>query len=262
LGQLTKKRWIRELNKKNKINFAAIQETKLESIDLFSIKELRGDFNEVRSKHERFGTIFNDSGAKSFNHIISTPGLIDLPREGYSYTWAIKSASKMSKLDRFLASEGCGYYRPSPFRVYHSWFAKDRFDKLVDDSWNNLNFSNSSKITLLRKKFQALKALIKAWCKDDKQRSSEYCLSIKSRISDLDKMFNNGISNEDLVNERTSLLKDLHNINMHHSLDMAQKAKIRWSIEGDEILNSSMLSTEQNAYLKCDVSYDEIKRAV
>ncbi|GKE46558.1 hypothetical protein Tco_1477816 [Tanacetum coccineum] len=37
-----------------------------------------------------------------------------------------------------------------------------------------------------------------------------------------------------LVNERTSLLKDLHDINARHSLDMAQKAKIRWAIEGDE----------------------------
>nr|GEW37116.1 RNA-directed DNA polymerase, eukaryota [Tanacetum cinerariifolium] len=46
-----------------------------------------------------FGTIFNESGANAFNHFISTAGLIDLPLEGYSYTWAIKSASKMSKLD-------------------------------------------------------------------------------------------------------------------------------------------------------------------
>ncbi|GJS22451.1 RNA-directed DNA polymerase, eukaryota [Tanacetum coccineum] len=159
------------------------------------------DFNEVRSEHERFGTIFNDFGAKAFNHFISTVGLIDLPLEGYSYTWAIKSASKMSKLDRFLVSKGLltvypslsalcldrhlSDHRPiimceavvdygsSPFRVYHAWFAKDGFDKLVDDSWNNSNFADSSKITLLRKKFQALKASIKARHKDDNQRSSE-----------------------------------------------------------------------------------------
>ncbi|GJT06909.1 hypothetical protein Tco_0841371 [Tanacetum coccineum] len=36
------------------------------------------------------------------NHFISTAGLIDLPLEGYSFTWAIKSAKKMSKLDRFF----------------------------------------------------------------------------------------------------------------------------------------------------------------
>ncbi|GJS22452.1 RNA-directed DNA polymerase, eukaryota [Tanacetum coccineum] len=132
-------------------------------------------------------------------------------------------------------------------------------------------------------------------------------------------MFDNGLSNEDLVTERTSLLKDLHNINMCHSLDMAQKAKIRWSIEGDEkfkffhgIINMKrsqpairgvlvegdwidepykvkneflnhfsnrfarptgpninldinmfkQLSFEKNTDLECDVSYEEIKRAV
>ncbi|GJS76418.1 RNA-directed DNA polymerase, eukaryota [Tanacetum coccineum] len=257
-----------------------------------------GDFNEVRSEKERFGTIFNNSDAKAFNHFISTAGLIDLPLEGYSYTWAIKSL-KMSKLDRFLVSEGLLLvypslsslsldrhlsdhrpiimreaaidYRPSPFRVYHSWFAKDGFDKLVDNSWKNSNFVESSKITLLRKKFQALKASIKAWCKEDNQRSNEYRVSIQSQNYDLDKMFDNGISNEDLVIERTSLLKDLHNINIRHSLDMAQKAKIRWSIEGDEnskffhgdwIDEPYKLSFEQNANLEYDVSYDEIKRVV
>nr|GEV30353.1 RNA-directed DNA polymerase, eukaryota, reverse transcriptase zinc-binding domain protein [Tanacetum cinerariifolium] len=43
-----------------------------------------------------------------------------------------------------------------------------------------------------------------------------------------------GKSNEDLVNERMLLLKDLQDINSRHSLDMIQKAKIHWAIEGDE----------------------------
>ncbi|GJY98109.1 RNA-directed DNA polymerase, eukaryota [Tanacetum coccineum] len=194
LGHTSKKDWIRELNLKYKVNFATIQETKSEKIDLFAIKSLwgnfnfdfvyspsvglsggilcvwnpnvfakesvtvsdsfvavrgtwissslklmfvsvyapqdiserkslwdyikhminlwdgeciiLGDFNEVRSENERFGTIFNDIGAKAFNHFISSSCLIDLPLEGYSFTWALKSGSKMSKLDRFLISEG------------------------------------------------------------------------------------------------------------------------------------------------------------
>ncbi|GJT69187.1 RNA-directed DNA polymerase, eukaryota [Tanacetum coccineum] len=40
LGNKTKKGWIKELCHKHRINFLAIQETKLESIDLFSIKSL------------------------------------------------------------------------------------------------------------------------------------------------------------------------------------------------------------------------------
>ncbi|GJU58913.1 RNA-directed DNA polymerase, eukaryota [Tanacetum coccineum] len=349
LGQSTKKNWIRELNRKFKVNFVAIQETKLENIDYFSIKALLGnfaydfvvspsmgysggllcvwdpnmfskesvtifdsflairdlskkkslwdyishmidlwegeniilgDFNEVRSKHERFGTTFNDAGANAFNHFISSVGLIDLPLEGYSYTWALKSASKMSKLDRFLISDGLLSafpslsalcldrhlsdhrpilmrelsvdYGPSPFHVFHSWFSKDEFDKLVEDSWKNLACEDSNSISLLKKKFQALKASIKAWCKEDNQRKG----------------------NEGLVIERTSLLKDLQDINARYSLDLAQKAKIRWSIKGDENSNHSgpkisldpqmfkQLSDEQKENLEYTVTYEEIKKAI
>ncbi|GJX34952.1 RNA-directed DNA polymerase, eukaryota [Tanacetum coccineum] len=65
-----------------------------------------GDFNEVRTEQERYGTVFNALGANIFNHFIASANLVDLPLEGYSFTWAHKSAAKMSKLDRFLISEG------------------------------------------------------------------------------------------------------------------------------------------------------------
>ncbi|GKF76720.1 RNA-directed DNA polymerase, eukaryota, partial [Tanacetum coccineum] len=125
---------------------------------------LMGDFNEVRSDQERFGTLFNVKGANAFNNFIALANLIDLPLEGYSFTWSHKSAMKMSKLDRFLVSEGLTSlfpslsalcldknlsnhrpilmrelimdYGPTPFRIYHSWFSKEGFDKLVEDSWN------------------------------------------------------------------------------------------------------------------------------
>nr|GFB04850.1 RNA-directed DNA polymerase, eukaryota [Tanacetum cinerariifolium] len=84
---------------------------------------------------------------------------------GYSFTWSDKHASKMSKLDRFLVSQGMldlfpnltGLilhrhlsdhrpillkethvdYGPTPFRLYHSWFLKDDFHSVIEDSWNN-----------------------------------------------------------------------------------------------------------------------------
>nr|GEU87972.1 RNA-directed DNA polymerase, eukaryota [Tanacetum cinerariifolium] len=269
------------MERKFKVNFVAIQETKLETIDLFAINALWGnfafdfaispsvgysggllcvwdpnmlskeseyishminlwegesiildDFNEVKAEHERFGTTFNKVGANAFNYFISSAGFIDLPLEGYSYTWAHKSASKMSKLDGFLISEGLISvfpslsalcldrhlsdrrpilmrelvvdYGPSSFRVFHLWFFKDSFDKLVED--------------------------------------------------------------------------------------LAQKAKIRWSIEGvknskyvHEIINKKrsqlairgvlvdgdwieephkQLSDEQNEFLESNVTYEEIKKAV
>ncbi|GJY93181.1 RNA-directed DNA polymerase, eukaryota [Tanacetum coccineum] len=190
----------------------------------------------VRSENERFGTIFNDIGAKAFNHFISSSCLIDLPLEGYSFTWALKSGSKMSKLDRFLISEGLILifpslaaicldrrlsdhrpillressvdYGPTPFRVFHSWFTKDGFDNLIADTWNNLSIMETNKISLRERP--------------------------QSRISELDKLIDKGLSNNDIINERISLLKDIHDLDKRHSSDLAQKAKIQWAIEGDE----------------------------
>nr|GEZ37435.1 RNA-directed DNA polymerase, eukaryota, reverse transcriptase zinc-binding domain protein [Tanacetum cinerariifolium] len=58
--------------------------------------------------------------------------------------------------------------------------------------------------------------------------------SILCRLVKLDKLYDQGKGNDDLVNERTTLLKELQGVNASSSLDMAQKAKIHWSIKGDE----------------------------
>ncbi|GJU74337.1 RNA-directed DNA polymerase, eukaryota, partial [Tanacetum coccineum] len=272
LGQSAKKSWTQEIYRKHKVNFVAIQETKMKDIGLFSIKALwgnfsydfvfspsvrssrgilcvwgpnlfnkdnvtildyfvavrgtwvptstklliegesviLGDFNEVHSEQERFGTTFNALGATTFNHFISLACLVDLPLESYSFTWSHKSASKMSKLYRFLISEGLLSvfpslsaicldkhisdhrailmhevvvdYGPTLFRIFHSWFSKPGFDKLVKDSWSNSTFEETNNISLLKKKFQALKASIKSWCKEEKQQSTEARSSILSRL--------------------------------------------------------------------------------
>ncbi|GJR67125.1 RNA-directed DNA polymerase, eukaryota [Tanacetum coccineum] len=66
---------------------------------------IMGDFNEVRCKSERFGLNFNVQGANVFNSFIVNAGLEEIPLGGCSFTWCHKSATKMSKLDRFLISE-------------------------------------------------------------------------------------------------------------------------------------------------------------
>nr|GEY21681.1 RNA-directed DNA polymerase, eukaryota [Tanacetum cinerariifolium] len=77
-----KRRWIKELCEKHRINFASIQETKAESISLHTIKDLWGN--------------------QMFDHVV---GSLVACSGGYAFTWAHKSASKMSKLDRYLISE-------------------------------------------------------------------------------------------------------------------------------------------------------------
>nr|GFC29243.1 RNA-directed DNA polymerase, eukaryota [Tanacetum cinerariifolium] len=64
-----------------------------------------GDFNKVRCEEERFGSLSYQSCTREFNHFISSSGLLEVKMEGYSFTWSHPTATKMSKLDRFLVSE-------------------------------------------------------------------------------------------------------------------------------------------------------------
>ncbi|GKD21478.1 RNA-directed DNA polymerase, eukaryota [Tanacetum coccineum] len=278
----------------------------MESIDLFSIKMLWGNL--------------------AFDHAVSlSVGLVDLPLGGYSYTWAHKSASKMSKLDRFLISEGllelfphlsglCPDrhlsdhrsiimfeskldYGPFPFRMFHSWFKMEGFDKFMEDSWDSMNVMDSNGLIRMKKK-----------------------------LTEVDKLLDRGEGDDEILIQRASLLKDLNDIfslkiyiTSKEALELSQKAKVRWSIEGDEnskyfhgILNSkrsqlsirgilhdedwivdpikfkteflnnfsnrflkplsrrisidfqfsNRLKVEQAAELECTISYDEIKKAV
>ncbi|GKB37452.1 RNA-directed DNA polymerase, eukaryota [Tanacetum coccineum] len=189
-----------------------------------------GDFNEVWTEQERFGSIFNVQGANMFNNFISMARLIDLPLGGYSYTWAHKSATKMSKLERFLVSEGllalfpylsgicldrhlsdhrpilmCESvldYGPTPFCMYHSWFKIEGFNKFVEDSWNSMNISDPNAMICLKKKFQTLKYAIKSWSKENKKKLNATKAAVQNKLSEVDKILDQNGGNPDVLNHR------------------------------------------------------------
>ncbi|GJW19103.1 RNA-directed DNA polymerase, eukaryota [Tanacetum coccineum] len=105
---------------------------------------------------------------------------------------------------------------------------------MVEDSWKNSVCMESNSIIKLKKKLQSLKSSIKHWLAEDNQKSNEHKRNIQNRLIILDKIFDQGSCNDDLIHERSNLLKELQDFNKSSSLDMAQKAKIRWAIEGDE----------------------------
>nr|GFA87880.1 RNA-directed DNA polymerase, eukaryota [Tanacetum cinerariifolium] len=91
---------------------------------------------------------------------------------GYSFTWLDKHASKMSKLDRFLVSQGMLDLFPN---------LTDDFQSVIEDSWNN-----------------------------------------------------DGNDLPDDLTKRANLFCDLKDIDHKDSIDLAQKAKIKWVVKGDE----------------------------
>ncbi|GJS28838.1 RNA-directed DNA polymerase, eukaryota [Tanacetum coccineum] len=180
-----------------------------------------GDFNEVRCIDERRGSCFNPSSARVFDHFISSSGLVDVKLEGYAFTWSHPSGSKMSKLDRFLISEGIFSIFPSitalclnrhlsdhrlillcevysdfgliPFRFYHSWFSLEGFDAMVEQTWRSFSHSDVNRMIRFNKKLQDLKTIIRCWVKDRRLHRSGEINSIKNELRVIDKEVDHGV---------------------------------------------------------------------
>ncbi|GKA30426.1 RNA-directed DNA polymerase, eukaryota [Tanacetum coccineum] len=182
---------------------------------LWSAMYLGRFYMKSGGKEERWGSTFNVYGARDFNHFITSVGLVEVQLEGYSYTWAHPSASKMSKLDRFLVSDGflslfphtsavcldrhLSDHRPillrefntdygaTPFRLFHSWFDFQGFDDMITQTWNLLSQDSNAMGSL--------------------QKNSG---SQKNQLG----------ANDDLLSVRSELLKQYHDI---HSVETREK---------------------------------------
>ncbi|GKC75310.1 RNA-directed DNA polymerase, eukaryota, partial [Tanacetum coccineum] len=270
------------------MNDIAKIETKMEQVDLFSIKSCWGnltfdyvvsssvgnsdrwkgdvivmdDFNEVRSKEERYGSVFNARGVAAFNSFISTGGLVEVPSGGYSFTWSHKSTSKMSRLDRFLISEdlisSCPNlsslildryisdhrpillrelsldYSPTLFRFFHNWLDLEGFEAFVADTWRSINIIDSNAMLKMEKKLKLLKGHIRVWVKEKKFSALNLKKDLKNKLSAIDSSIDKGKTTSASLEERLVIMNNLISLEKMESSKLAQKAKVKWSIKGDE----------------------------
>nr|GEV55486.1 RNA-directed DNA polymerase, eukaryota [Tanacetum cinerariifolium] len=211
-----------------------------------------GDFNEVRSSEERPGSCFNPYGARRFDQFILVSGLVEINLEGYSFTWSHPSAIKMSKLDRFLVSDGIFSlfpaimaicldrhifdhrpilfrevkmdFGPTPFRFYHSWFDLTGFDDMIKAAWHSFLHSDSNAIIRFKKKLQDLKHIIRGWVQDQRSLSMRSKWDTVNELSEIDKELDNRLISETNIIRRLELKSKLLNINNMESKDYIQKA--------------------------------------
>ncbi|GKB12276.1 RNA-directed DNA polymerase, eukaryota, reverse transcriptase zinc-binding domain protein [Tanacetum coccineum] len=221
---------------------------------------MRG-FNEVRNKNERFGSTYNVQGTNSCYSFISSAGLEEVPLGGCSFTWCHRSASKMSKLDRFLIFESlmssCPNfsaitldrylsdhrpillrestydYGPIPFCFLHYWFEVDGFEKLVNEAWYEAPKDVSNAMLNLMNKLKYLKKKIRAW-NGTRKNSKNSKHMLKMELADLDVIIDKGDASDDIISKRTKVVKLIQELDKLQSLETAQIAKIKWAIEGDE----------------------------
>ncbi|GKB91348.1 RNA-directed DNA polymerase, eukaryota [Tanacetum coccineum] len=228
--------------------------------DLIGGDYCNGEFDGGRLYAERHGSTFNQSSSRVFNNFITSSGLVDVNLEGYSFTWSHPSASKMSKLYRFLVSEGIIPYFPSltalcldrhlsdhrpillrelstdygPTPFYHSWFKCDDFDAMVEQAWNSFSYSDANGLIRFKKKLQDLKKFIRSWVKDKKLQQAGVIHSIKSELIDIDKALDRGNVTDEILFKRMEMVQQLHDAKQMETRDNLQKSKIKWAIEGDK----------------------------
>nr|GEU95162.1 RNA-directed DNA polymerase, eukaryota [Tanacetum cinerariifolium] len=108
------------------------------------------------------------------------------------------------------------------------------FNSFVKTTWKSLNIVKPNGLIQLKKKLQALKIAIKAWSKEANKRSNYRKINIQQNLSEVDKLIDQGKSNDEILIKRITLLNDLEELNNRNAMEISQKAKIQWSIEGDE----------------------------
>ncbi|KAJ9567577.1 LOW QUALITY PROTEIN: hypothetical protein OSB04_003543 [Centaurea solstitialis] len=212
-----------------------------------------GDFNEVRSCEERKGKIFSFSGAALFNGFINEAGLIEVKCGGKRFSRVSSDGSKLRLLDRLFVSSNFLSRRPNPsavilprrysdhspllfkasvvdfvpsyFKCFNSWL-KDPLLFNIKNTWMHQSGRRfNSHILAFFSKLQSVKCKIKMWRHESRShllgKESELKLLLEALESNAESS-----SQEWLVN--------LKKLEKQKILDLKQKSRIKWAIDGDE----------------------------
>nr|GEX44056.1 putative RNA-directed DNA polymerase, eukaryota, reverse transcriptase zinc-binding domain protein [Tanacetum cinerariifolium] len=220
------------------------------------------DASRILKKLRNVRFYFHSRGAAAFNSFIVESGLVEVPSGGFSFTWSHRSATKMSRLDRFLVSEdlqrSCPNlssltldrylsdhrpillrelnvdYSPTPFRFFHNWLDLDGFDSFISDTWCKSNIIDPNAMFKMAKKLKILKGHIRVWVKDKRASASNLKKYLKNKISNIDSLIDKRKVSSAILEDRLETMNKLASLENMESSELAQKAKVKWSIEDDE----------------------------
>lgn len=247
--------------------------------DLIQIKEayagmwvMLGDFNDVRCPEERRNSEFVPLNAWHFNSFIQIADLYEYNMGGHKFTYMSDSGLKLSKLDRYLvcngfrsrwptasvtalarhASDHCPIILKSvandfghiPFRFFNSWLEMPGFVNFVDDICRSFSFHGPADLALATK-LKYLKNRIKSWVFIEKNKMVGEYNKIKEGLVNLEEVAESRSLSSAEVEKRAEYKERVLEFDRLNLLDIQQKARVRWAIEGDE--NSSFFHGVMNA---------------
>nr|GFD22160.1 RNA-directed DNA polymerase, eukaryota [Tanacetum cinerariifolium] len=89
------------------------------------------------------------------------------------------------------------------------------------------------------------------------RRSADISLfsKLKLDLESIDEIIDRGDGNEEIMCKRSGIINNLNDLSNIQTMEVTQKTKIRWDIEGDEI-------QEDRQFIEREVSIDEINKEV
>ena len=196
---------------------------------------------------------------REFKAFMEDLDLIDLPVLGKKFTYFANDGVTMSRIDRFLVSEGfisrwnlssqwVGYrdisdhcmlwlissranWGPKPFRFNNCWLEHGDFVNLVSECWAT-TIIIGKKHFVLKEKLKKVKEMLKKWNKEVFGYRDLRIENIVKDLNEVEKLAADGGSPR--TDQRRLLNADFwREIHIKESL-LAQKSRIKWLVEGDE----------------------------
>lgn len=99
------------------------------------------------------------------------------------------------------------------------------------------NFVNDpawSKFVIFNNKLKFIKVRIRSWNAEAKLVAHLSSSQLVGRLVEIDKFIDDGQSSDDIIRERREILRDLANLEKTRSINVAQKVRSIWAVEGDE----------------------------
>ncbi|GJY95372.1 RNA-directed DNA polymerase, eukaryota [Tanacetum coccineum] len=142
---------------------------------------------------------------------------------------------------------------------------------------SNDGVSDANAIIRIKNKLKVLKNILKEWSKTKREDRSKQKRDCLTNLEEIDRHIDQGLGDQSDLDSRLDFTNQLLDLEKKESIDLYQKAKIKWAIEGDE--NSKFvapdwtrpiklkefprfLSKDQANSLELPIMHDEVKKAV
>ncbi|GJS47552.1 RNA-directed DNA polymerase, eukaryota, reverse transcriptase zinc-binding domain protein [Tanacetum coccineum] len=192
------------------------------------------DLNEVRDESERYGTEFHRPSANNFNSFINDAGLLELPLGGHIFPNVKVSALSRGWSNHTPIMLHCNKvdFGPIPFKFFHLWLQRDGFDDCIKKAYNECSLINPE--MSFHEKLKCLKQNIKEWNRKSISIIASRKHEVLRKLTDIKDNINSNTTSDIDKEDRVKLLKEQDDIQQLEDMDLIQKDKVKWDVEGDE----------------------------